>query len=166
MLMIRFQRTGRTNDPSFRIACLEKERAAKAGNIVELLGTYNPRSKALTLNEERVKHWIAQGAQPTDSIRNLLINKGVIEGKKINVLPKKTPQKNEAAIAAEAAAVAEVAAAKKAADAAAVAPAPVEAAAPIAEELPTEAQVEAEALPAEVIAEEVPPEVAAEDIVA
>ena len=91
--MIRFQRIGRTNDPAFRIVVLEKERAAKAGNIVELLGTYNPRSKALTLNEERVKHWIAMGAQPTGSIHNLLINKGVITGKKVNVLPKKTPLK-------------------------------------------------------------------------
>ncbi len=134
MLMIRFQRTGRTNDPSFRIAVLEKERAAQAGNIVELLGTYNPKSKALTLNEEQVKFWISKGAQPTDAIRNLLITKGVIEGKKVNVLPKKTPQKNEAALAAEAAAV-------EAAKAAA-------AAAPIAEELPTEAEVIAEAEPA------------------
>ena len=97
MLMIRFQRIGRTNDPAFRIVVLERERAAKAGNIVELLGTYNPRSKALTLNEERVKEWIAKGAQPTDSIRNLLITKGVIKGKKVNVLPKKTPQKKEGA---------------------------------------------------------------------
>ena len=95
MLMIRFQRIGRTNDPAFRIVVLEKERAAKAGNIVELLGTYNPRSKALTLNEEQVKHWIAMGAQPTGSIHNLLINKGVIAGKKVNVLPKKTSQIKE-----------------------------------------------------------------------
>ena len=95
MLMIRFQRIGRTNDPAFRIVVLEKERAAKAGNIVELLGTYNPRSKALTLNEERVKHWISMGAQPTGSIHNLLITKGVITGKKVNVLSKKTPQKKE-----------------------------------------------------------------------
>ena len=91
MLMIRFQRIGRTNDPAFRIVVLEKERAAKAGNITELLGTYNPRSKALTLDAEKVKAWIAKGAQPTDSIRNLLISKGVMEGKKVNVLPKKTP---------------------------------------------------------------------------
>ncbi|MHB8913938.1 MAG: 30S ribosomal protein S16 [Minisyncoccota bacterium] len=147
--MIRFQRIGRTNDPAFRIAVLEKERAAKAGNVVELLGTYNPRSKALTLNEAHVKEWIAKGAQPTDSIKNLLISKGVIEGKKVNALPKKTPQKNEAAIAAEAAAVAEAAAAKKAAAAAAAAPA-VEAA-PAAEEVveaPTEAEIIAEAEPA------------------
>ena len=102
MLTIRFQRIGRTNDPAFRIVVLEKERAAKAGNIVELLGTYNPRSKALTLNEERVKHWIAMGAQPTGSIHNLLINKKVIDGKKINVLSKKTPIKKEEKEAASA----------------------------------------------------------------
>lgn len=125
--MIRFQRIGRTNDPAFRIVVLEKERAAKAGNIVELLGTYNPRSKALTLDEEQVKHWLSQGAQPTDSMHNLLVAKGVIEGKKRNVLPRKSPQKSEEAIAAEAAAAAL-------------------AAAPAAE--PTEAEVAAEAEPA------------------
>lgn len=133
--MIRFQRIGRTNDPAFRIAVLEKARAAQAGSIVELLGTYNPRSKALTLNEEHVKAWIAKGAQPTDSIRNLLINKGVIEGKKVNVLPKKTPQKDEAAEAAKAKAEAD---AKTAAEAAAAQAA-----------MPTEAEVAAEALPAQ-----------------
>lgn len=95
MLMIRFQRIGRTNDPAFRIVLLEKERAAKTGRITEQLGTYNPKSKALTLNEERVKYWISVGAQPTDSIHNLLINKKVIEGKKVNALPKKTPLKKE-----------------------------------------------------------------------
>ena len=95
MLMIRFQRIGRTNDPAFRIVLLEKERAAKTGRITEQLGTYNPKSKALTLDEARVKEWIAKGVQPTDSIRNLFITKGILEGKKVNVLPKKTPQKDE-----------------------------------------------------------------------
>ena len=151
MLMIRFQRIGRTNDPAFRIAVLEKERAAQAGNVVELLGTYNPRSKALTLNEARVKEWIAKGAQPTDSIRNLFITKGIMSGKKVNALPKKTPQKNEAAIAAAAAA---------AATAAAAAPVPAAEAAPTVVEAPTEAEVIAEAEPA---AEDAPSEDSAKE---
>ena len=130
MLMIRFQRIGRTNDPAFRIVVLEKERAAKAGDIVELLGTYNPRSKALTLNEEQAKAWIDKGAQPTDSIHNLFVAKGIIAGKKVNALPKKTPQKSEEAIAAEAAAAA---AAKTAAETPAA---------------PTEDEIAAEAEPA------------------
>ena len=122
MLMIRFQRIGRRNDPAFRIVVLEKERAAKAGNVVEQLGTYNPRTKALTLNEQHVKDWIAKGAQPTGSMHNLLINKGVITGKKVNVLSKKTPQKKEGAETA---------------------------AAPVVEAVaPTEAEVVAEAEPA------------------
>ena len=158
MLMIRFQRIGRTNDPAFRIAVLEKERAAQAGNIVEQLGTYNPKSKAFTLNEESTKAWIAKGAQPTDSIRNLLISKGIIEGKKVNVLPRKSPIKSEAAIAAEKAAEekakADAAAAKAAAEAEkAAAEAPVVEAAPEVEEAPVEAPTEAEVV-AEVAAEE------------
>jgi small subunit ribosomal protein S16 len=177
MLMIRFQRIGRTNDPAFRIVILEKERAAKAGNILELLGTYNPRSKALTIDGEKIKAWIAKGAQPTDSIHNLLVNKGIIAGKKVNVLPKKTPQKNEAKIAEEAAAAkaaADAAAAEKAAaeapvveEAAAEAPA-VEEAAPVevveTPEAPTEADVSSEALAeGEVVAEAVSSEAPAKE---
>lgn len=114
MLMIRFQRIGRTNDPAFRVAVLEKERAAKTGNIVEQLGSYNPRSKALTLDAESAKAWLAKGAQPTDSIRNLFIAKGVMEGKKVNVLPKKTPIKSPASASAPATADKEVEAAAEA----------------------------------------------------
>ena len=147
--MIRFQRIGRTNAPAFRIVVLEKERAAKAGNVVEQLGTYNPRSKALTFDEEQVKYWISKGAQPTGSIHNLLINKGVITGKKVNVLSKKTPQKSEEAIAAEAAAAAEAVAAAKSAKAAAAAPTE-------AEVLP--ATSEADVLPDAASAEAVPVE--------
>lgn len=139
--MIRFQRTGRTNDPAFRIAVLEKARAAKAGRIVERVGTYNPKSKALTLDAEAVKGWLAKGAQPTDSIKNLLISKGVLAGKKVNVLPRKSPQKSEAAMKAEAEAAEAAKAAATAPVAAPEAPAEEEAA------LPTEAEVVAEAEP-------------------
>ena len=133
MLMIRFQRIGRTNDPAFRIVLLEKTRAAKAGSITEQLGTYNPRSKALTLDEARVKEWISKGAQPTGSIKNLLITKGIIKGEKVNVLPKKTPIKKE--VKEEA-----VAAAAPAAEAVAT----PETAEPVAEEAPVETAPETE----------------------
>ncbi len=141
MLMIRFQRIGRSNAPAFRIVLLEKARAAKAGGITELLGTYNPKSKALTLDEARVKAWIAKGAQPTGSIHNLLVSKGIIEGKKINVLPKKTSQKKEDAPAAPASA-----------SAAEAVSAPTEA------EIAAETAAAAEESPAEVPAAEEAPE--------
>ena len=113
MLMIRFQRIGRTNDAAFRIVLLEKERAAKTGRITDRLGTYNPHTKAMTLDVARAQEWMKKGAQPTDTVRNLFITKGVLTGKKVNVLPKKSPPKKaeEApAPAAKAAAPAEVAA--------------------------------------------------------
>ena len=93
--MIRFQRIGRTNDPAFRIVVVEKERAAKTGSILEQVGTYNPKSKATNLKADAIKEYIAKGAQPTDSIHNLLLKNGVITGKKRNVLPKKSPPKKE-----------------------------------------------------------------------
>jgi small subunit ribosomal protein S16 len=133
MLMIRFQRIGRTNDPAFRIVLVEKERAAKTGRVTEQLGSYNPKTKALSLDGEKVKYWIGKGAQPTDSIHNLLIKEGVIEGKKINVLPKKTVAKKEEEAVVEAAPAAAEAPAAEPAPAEEVTPAEV--AAP-AEEAP------------------------------
>src|SRR5581483_1346304 len=91
MLMIRFQRIGRKNDPAFRMLVLEKTAGPKAGKYVDLVGTYNPKTKAVTLQPERIKEWVAKGAQVSPSLMNLLITKGVFEGKKQNVLPKKTP---------------------------------------------------------------------------
>ncbi len=74
----------------------EKTASPTAGKYVDLIGTYNPKTKAFTVAAERVKEWIAKGAQLSPSLSNLLINKGVIEGKKVNVLPKKSPIKKDA----------------------------------------------------------------------
>src|SRR3989338_8182183 len=76
MLKIRMQRTGRINMPTFRIVVVEHTASPKAGNFVEKVGTYNPKSKERVLN-----------AKPSDTVHNMLISLGVIEGKKINVLP-------------------------------------------------------------------------------
>ena len=43
------------------------------------------------LNGERIKHWIANGAQVSETLHNMLVNEKIISGKKINVLPKKKP---------------------------------------------------------------------------
>lgn len=110
MLMIRFQRIGRKNDPAFRIAVLEKTAGPKAGKYVDLVGTYNPKTKESTLKPELIKEWVTKGAQVSPSVMNLLISKGVFEGNKIPVISKKNLEKNkpaEAAPAPEAAAPAE-----------------------------------------------------------
>lgn len=93
MLKIRLQRTGRTNDPAFRLIVVEHARAAKTGKFVERLGTYNPKSKARNFLSERILYWLSKGAQASPTVHNMLISAGIIEGKKINVLPKKSPPK-------------------------------------------------------------------------
>lgn len=88
MLKIRMQRTGRTNDPSFRVVVAEHTSSPKTGKFVEKVGTYNPKSKQRSLNAERIKYWLSVGAKASPTIHNMLISQGVIEGKKINILPK------------------------------------------------------------------------------
>lgn len=91
MLKIRLQRIGRRNDPAFRVIVTESTRGPKSGNHVELLGSYDSRQDMAQLKADRIKHWIKQGAQVSPTVHNLLINEKVIEGKKINVLPRKSP---------------------------------------------------------------------------
>ena len=95
MLKIRLQRTGRINQPSYRIIVTEHARAAKTGAFVEQLGTYNPNSKQHTLNDERAKYWLSVGAKASPTMHNMLVRLGVVKGKKINVLPRKSPPKVE-----------------------------------------------------------------------
>lgn len=158
MLMIRFQRIGRTNDPSFRMLVLEKTSGPKAGTYVEQVGTYNPKTKAFNADGEKIKGWMSKGAQLSPSLMNLLISKGIIEGKKsAAVVSKQNLEKNVAKKAAEEAAAKE-AAEKAAADAAAAATAASEVVEEVAgaPEAPAE-EVAAEAAPAEVPAEEAAP---------
>lgn len=155
MLMIRLQRIGRKNDPSFRMLVLEKTASPKAGTYTDLVGTYNPKTKAFTCDIEAVKGWMAKGAQLSPSLANLLIDKGLIEGKKQAVIAKSKLEKNVAKRAAEEAAAkeaAEAAAAKAkaeadaaAAAAAAAEAAPAEEVAVVAEEAPAAAPEEAPA---------------------
>ncbi len=91
MLKVRLQRVGRRNDPSFRMVVIESTKGPKSRNYIEMLGSYNPRLKQTTVDGERVKHWIAQGAQVSDTVHNILVNEKVIDAKKVNPLGKKTP---------------------------------------------------------------------------
>lgn len=81
--------------PSYRIVVLEHTRSPKAGNFLEKLGSYNPKSKERILNADRIKYWISKGAQPSPTMHNMLVSAGIISGKKMNVLPRKNPPKVE-----------------------------------------------------------------------
>ncbi len=73
MLSIRMTRMGSKKKPYFRVV-LTEARSGLLGDIVENLGTYNPRSKPaqVNINKDRVEYWIKQGARPSDSVRTLL----------------------------------------------------------------------------------------------
>ena len=90
MLMIRLQRVGRTNHAEFRVVLTESQSGPKS-SYQEMLGSYNPHVDAISIDGERVKYWMSKGAQVSDTVHNLLVTQKIIEGKKINVLPKKTP---------------------------------------------------------------------------
>lgn len=110
MLMIRFQRVGRKNDPSFRVVVTDSHNGPRSGRFLEIVGAHNPKTNQTELKAERIKHWMEHGAKASDTLHNLLVSKGIIKGKKINVLPKKTPPQKEAP-AAEAVPVSEAASA-------------------------------------------------------
>lgn len=83
MLVIRFFRTGKRNQPFFKVVVTDKKNAPSGGRFVESVGYVNPLTKEYNLEEDRIKYWISVGAKPSDTVYNLLIKKGVIEGKKI-----------------------------------------------------------------------------------
>jgi len=62
---------------------------------LEVLGNYDPRKTNEQIKEDRVKFWISKGAQLSDTLHNMFIEKKIIEGKKVNALPKRTPIKKE-----------------------------------------------------------------------
>ncbi len=105
--MLKLKRIGKKHQASFRLIVDEK-RHKMVGTNVEDLGWYNPRTDKFELKKERVQHWMKVGAQPTDSVHNLLIAAGILSGKKIAVhsQPKKKEGEKAAAPAAAPAAAA------------------------------------------------------------
>lgn len=73
MLAIQLMRTGAKKRPSYRIVVKEKK-SKRDGAYLENLGTYNPtRDPAeINLNMERVRYWIKNGAQPTETVNRLI----------------------------------------------------------------------------------------------
>jgi small subunit ribosomal protein S16 len=83
MLIIRLIRTGKKNAPSFRIVLIEKTASPKSGKFLEILGNYNPRLKEVNFKKERIKYWLSQGVQISETVHNLLVKGEIIKGPKI-----------------------------------------------------------------------------------
>jgi len=120
MLKMRLQRTGRKNNPSYRVVVTDSRNALSRGRSVDLIGSYDPKMGRVQIDKDKATHWLSHGVQPSDTVYNMLIAQGIVEGRKKNVLPKKSPIIDEAKIKAEAEAkAAEEAAAKAEAEKAA-----------------------------------------------
>jgi small subunit ribosomal protein S16 len=102
MLTIRLQRTGRKHEPTFRVVLTDSKNGPKSGKYLKNLGWYDTRikNKVDQIETEQVKYWMSKGAKVSLTLHNFLVGNKVIEGKKLNALPKKTPiKKPEEAVA-------------------------------------------------------------------
>jgi small subunit ribosomal protein S16 len=83
MLIIRLQRLGKKKQPTYRLIVSEKHKDTQAGSL-EILGHYNPtvNPKIKEFKTERIKYWLQKGAQLSDTVHNLLLEAGIVEGKK------------------------------------------------------------------------------------
>jgi small subunit ribosomal protein S16 len=116
-LKIRLSRGGAKKRPYYRIVVAEAT-APRDGRFIEKIGTFNPllpkdRPERLTLDQERAKHWLKVGAQPTDRVLRMLDGLGLMKrearNNPIKAQPGKKRQEREKA-QAEAAAKAQAAA--------------------------------------------------------
>jgi len=147
MLKMRLQRIGRKNSPSYRVVVTDSRNAVSRGRSVDLIGSYDPKLGRVIIDKDKATHWLSHGVQPSDTVYNMLVTQGIVEGRKKNNLPKKSPVIDEAKLKAEAEAKAKAEADAKAAVEAAKA---AEEAAKVAAETPApEAEVAPEAAPAE-----------------
>ena len=97
---IRLTRVGATKQPTYRVVVADA-RSPRDGRFIEKLGTYNPmleRSAAdrVTLKEERVKHWLQVGAQPTERVARFLGDAGIVDKPAVKQTPIKSAPKAKA----------------------------------------------------------------------
>ena len=79
MVKIRLRRMGAKKAPFYRIVVADA-RSPRDGRCIEEIGTYNPLTNpaAVNIDVEKAQEWIKNGAQPTDTVRDLLKNAGVL----------------------------------------------------------------------------------------
>jgi len=75
---LRLTRVGGKKDPVWRIVAAD-QRSPRDGRVLEIIGQYNPQTDPSTIrvDEDRVRDWLAKGAQPTDTVRKLLRTQGI-----------------------------------------------------------------------------------------
>lgn len=92
---MRLTRLGDNKSPSYRIVVVDS-RKARDGEYIDKVGFYNPKANLaeVVIDNEKAKDWISKGVQPTETVRALLLNAGVIE-KSDKLSPAKTNPKKK-----------------------------------------------------------------------
>ncbi len=90
MVKIRLRRMGAKKQPTYRFV-VSDARSPRDGRFIEIVGHYNPRTepKTVVLDEAKIKEWLAKGAQPSDPVRRLLAEKGLVERGPISEVKRK-----------------------------------------------------------------------------
>jgi small subunit ribosomal protein S16 len=80
MVKIRLRRMGAKKQPTYRFVVADA-RSPRDGRFLEILGHYNPRTepKTLVVDQDKAKQWLAKGAQPSDPVRRLFAELGLVE---------------------------------------------------------------------------------------
>lgn len=80
MVKLRLKRMGSKRKPFYRIVAADS-RSPRDGRFIETIGTYNPTTTpaSITVNEELAVKWLKNGAQPTDTVRNILSGEGILK---------------------------------------------------------------------------------------
>jgi len=91
MVKIRLRRVGAKNRPSYRLVVADA-RSPRDGAFIDIIGHFNPLTdpETVVINEEKARHWLRQGAQPTDTAARLLTKAGIIEKSKTSEEKTKT----------------------------------------------------------------------------
>ena len=80
MVKLRLKRMGKKGMPFYRIVAADS-RSPRDGRFIEQLGTYDPRQEpaVVTIKEEETLKWLKNGAQPSDTVRNILSKEGIMK---------------------------------------------------------------------------------------
>ena len=93
---IRLTRMGDKKSPFYRVVVADS-RSPRDGKNIDIIGTYNPKTQPaeVKIDAEKATKWIANGAQPTDTVRSLLVGAGVLEAKSMPAKTSAVKKKSE-----------------------------------------------------------------------
>lgn len=80
MVRLKLRRHGKKKQPTYRLVAADSH-SPRDGRFIEILGHYNPRTDppTLVIKEEKILAWLQKGAQPTDSVRQILQTAGLLQ---------------------------------------------------------------------------------------